>query len=121
MNDVFFLIASFCLFVIAQSIFINGVHASFRYECTEDIKKGRVCMGLIFKDIAIWMDDHVKYDWIKKPLYKCVRCMSSFWGGLTYWPAVLMLFGWGWEEIPVFIFDVFILSILTFYVYKKIA
>lgn len=121
MSDIFFLVASFTLFICLQALFINGLHRTFRYECVDnDIKRGRVCTGLIFKNLAIWMDEHIKYDFVKKPIYKCVQCMSSVWGAITYWPAVLILFGWGWEEVPVFIFDVFILTIVTFQIYKKI-
>jgi hypothetical protein len=110
----------FAVFVVLQGIFINGVDQSFSGQCAEDIQRGRVCNGLIFFPVALWMDKKIRQDWIKKPLYKCVRCMASVWGGVTYWPAVLMMYGWSWKEVPVFIFDVFILVIVNFYIYKKI-
>lgn len=110
----------FSFFVLLQAIFINGVHQSFSGTCTEDVRLGKVCNGLIFFPLAQWMDKHIKYSWIKKPLYKCVRCMASVWGALTYWPAVLMFVGFDWREMPVFVFDVYILVILNFYIYKKI-
>jgi hypothetical protein len=113
-------VLAFAVFVLLQAIFINGVHAAFSGKCTEDVKLGQVCNGLIFFPLARWMDKNIKYDWIKKPIYKCVRCMSSVWGGLTFWPVAIMYFGFHWQELLVYVFDIFILVILTFYIYKKI-
>lgn len=45
--------------------------------------------------------------------------MASFWGAVTYWPAVIYLFGFNLVEIPVFIFDVFILVTTNWIIYKK--
>jgi len=45
--------------------------------------------------------------------------MSSVWGGLTYWPTVLWVYGFRVEEIPVFIADVFILVYLNWFLYKR--
>jgi hypothetical protein len=114
------IIIEFAVFVLLQAIFINGVYQAFSGKCTEDIERGTVCNGLLLFPIALLMDKKIKQDWIKKPLYKCVRCMASVWGALTYWPAVMMMFGWNWKEVPVFVFDVFILVIVNFYIYKKI-
>jgi len=39
--------------------------------------------GMIFEDVANWLDTKLP-EWISKPLYGCVICMSIWWGGLFY-------------------------------------
>lgn len=95
----------FLIFTILQSLFINGVKDAFS-------------KGEIFGGLAAWMDKVLKKEWIKKPIFKCCKCMASVYGALTFFPFAIYLFGWRWEEIPVYIFDVGILVYLNYYFYK---
>lgn len=99
-------IVSFCLFVVLQSLFINGVK-----ECFSE--------GNIFNKLGKWLDKTIKKEWIKKPLYKCCKCMASLYGAITFFPVVIYLFGFTWEEIPVFLFDIGILVYLNYFLYKR--
>lgn len=64
--------------------------------------------------------DEYKYSkWIRKPIIQCIKCMSSFWGALTFWPIVLFIFGFHLLEIPIFFADVFSLTYLNWILYKK--
>lgn len=95
----------FFMLVIMQALFINGVK--------ESMKEHNV---LYFYDQWI----RKRPSWFSKPMGVCVKCMASVWGGVTYWPAMLMMFGWHWQEVPLYIFDVGILVFLNFYFYKQI-
>lgn len=57
--------------------------------------------------------------WLRKPLIQCIKCMASFWGGLTFWPVVLYLFGFHFLEIPIFFADMFSLVYINWIFYKK--
>ncbi len=113
-------IIGFTIFLALQSISINGIKICFEGGCTQDIEKGRICSGMIFYKINPEFFERNKNKWWASPTYGCIKCMSSFWGALTYWPIVLWLFGFHFIEIFVFVFDMFILVYLNFYFYKKI-
>lgn len=104
--DLFVGIISFGVFAVLQALFINGVK--------ESMSEGNI---LHWYSILI---ARIKSDWIRKPMGDCINCMASVFGGITYWPTVVMVFGFWWQEIPLFVFDVFILVYLNFYFYKKI-
>jgi len=95
----------FLVFTILQSLFINGIRETFNE-------------GMIFYRVKLFIDKHVNEFW-RKPLYSCVRCMSGLYGALTFFPLVIYLFGFRWEEILVFIFDVGILIYLNYFFYKR--
>lgn len=64
--------------------------------------------------------EEYKYSkWLRKPIIQCIKCMSSFWGALTFWPVVLCLFGFNLLEIPIFFADVFSLTYLNWIIYLK--
>lgn len=64
--------------------------------------------------------DYYKYSkWLRKPIIQCIKCMSSFWGSLTFWPIVLFIFGFHWLEIPIFFADMFSLTYLNWILYKR--
>jgi hypothetical protein len=64
-------------------------------------------------------EDYKYTKWLRKPIIQCIKCMSSFWGALTFWPVVLFLFGFNWLEIPVFFADMFSLTYLNWVLYLK--
>lgn len=95
---------AFLLFIIIQSLIINGIKASFDKE-------------MIFEKYGNWVRS---LGWIGKPLGACIKCMGSLFGGILYWPATIYLFGFETWQIPVFIANVFCVSVLSFYFYKKL-
>jgi hypothetical protein len=98
---------NFILFVFIQSIFINGVNQTFKED-------------MIFYKLGKWLDGVIKYDWIKLPLWKCVRCMSSFYGIITFLPLVIFIYGFHWIEFPILAVDIFSLVTVNYYIYKKV-
>lgn len=64
-------------------------------------------------------DKYIYPVWLRKPIIQCIKCMSSFWGALTFWPVVLFLLGFNWLEIPVFFADMFSLTYINWILYKK--
>lgn len=97
-------LTAFALFVSIQSLAINGIKGSFEE-------------GMIFEKYGKWVKS---LGWIGKPMGACIKCMGSVWGGLLYWPAVLWAFGFEIWQVPVFIADAFCVSVLSFYLYKKL-
>ena len=113
-------IVSFLLFMIIQSFVINGIFECFQGGCVQEMNKGKICQGNIFYMINPGFFEKAKGKIWAKPLFSCVRCMSSVYGTLTYWPIVIMIFGFHWQEIVVYFFDLFSLVYLNYYFYKKI-
>lgn len=96
---------AFLIFTILQSLFINGVKELFEEN-------------MILYRVKLFLDKHLSKDF-KKPIYSCVKCMSSLYGALTFFPTAIYIFGWRWEGIPVFIFDACILVYLNYFFYKR--
>lgn len=118
-TDLIYLVA-FSIFIVLQSLAINGVHEAFNGKCWDDIVKGRMCSGNIFFKIAPeFLNSNRNKDWAM-PFYGCVRCMGSVVGGVIYWSVILPLFGFHWIEVIVWVWDVFILAVLNFYIHKKL-
>ena len=112
---------SFGLFLVLQSLVINGIHECFRGEKLVDGISGKVdYQGMILYMIAPKIIEKYKRKFFSKNLYSCVKCMSSTYGAITFWPLVIYLFKWHWVEVPIFIFDVFSLVSLNWYIYKKL-
>ena len=95
----------FLIFTVLQSWFINGV-------------KGLYEEKMILHKLSIFLSKHLSETW-RKPIYSCVRCMSSLYGALTFFPVGIYIYGWRWELVPVFIFDACILVYLNFFFYKR--
>lgn len=105
MNVLMWLI-SFFVFAVLQAIFINGVKASMEE-------------GMILFKFSKFFEKIIKSEYWRKPFISCIKCMSSVYGAITFWPTVTLVYGWHWEEIPIFIADVFILIILNWWIYKR--
>lgn len=95
----------FILFVIIQALIINGI-------------KEAMNEGMILEKLGKRLKEVLGEYWFA-PFGGCIRCMSSVYGAITYWPVVLYLFGFHWPEIPVFIADTFCLVIVNWIIYKK--
>ena len=113
-------VVGFCLFVVLQSLAINGIFYSFQGGCVNDLNKGKVCSGNIFYKINPSFFEKHRGMWWTMNLWGCVRCMASTYSALTFWPSVVYLFGFHWCEVFVFVFDIFILTSLNYYIYKKL-
>lgn len=100
------MIYEFSLFVVLQSFFINGVKYCFEKD------------GIFYK-ISPTFFERVKDKVWTQNLWRCVKCMSLPYSMLTFWPAILLRYGYHGSEILLWIFDVFILIPLNFQIYKK--
>jgi hypothetical protein len=102
--EIVFLV-KFLLFAFIQALFINGLKDSFSKD-------------MIFDKPAEWISKKLG-PWWSKPIVGCIKCMSSFWGGVTFWPTVLLLYGFQFWQLPVYVADVFILVYLNWFLYKR--
>jgi hypothetical protein len=106
MVDIFLLLVSFLIFVLLQSLFINGV----KYSMSE---------GMILEGLSKWLRSKLGNYWFK-PFGGCVSCMSSVYGTITFWVSIFPIFGFSFYELWVWVVDVFILVVLNFIIYKKL-
>ena|ERR1700753_116623 len=112
---------SFIGFCLIQSFFINGVHEAFKGSAIrDDVNKTISYQGNILYMIMPRFLEKYKHRYWAKNLWTCVKCLSSTYGALTFWPTVIYLFGFKWEEIFIYIIDVFVLVTLNWIVYKKL-
>ncbi len=119
MQNIFYYIASFCLLILLQSLFINGWHECFRFNCVNDIKKGEICNGnIFFKIFGKFIKKHNGKTWTL-PIWGCVKCQASIIGSITFWLTVYPIIGFDWYLLWVWIADVFILVPVNFIIYKK--
>ena len=100
-------LSGFLLFAAIQSLVINGI-------------KEAIGKGMILSVFSKFIEKTIKSEYWRKPWVSCVKCMASTYGALTFWPFVLLLFGWHWAEILIYIADVFTLVTLNWLVYKKL-
>lgn len=119
MQEMLLYLIGFILFAIVQAFAINGIFESARGQQRNDLSKGIVYEGNILYPFKIWLSKYVSQYWMN-PIFNCVKCMASCWGGITFWGTVLPLFGFYWIEIWVFVIDVFVLVSLNYYIYKKL-
>lgn len=106
MNNILIYLSCFCLFVVLQTLFINGWNECFKQD-------------MIFYPVRKFLLKHIPEVYLR-PLILCVKCEASIIGSITFWGTVLPIFGFHWFEIWVFIGDVFILVTLNWLVYKKL-
>jgi hypothetical protein len=98
----------FVIFLLVQSLFINGVHYCFEKD------------NIFYKIKPSFFDKHKKEKtWWTMPLWGCVRCMASVYGFATFWPFVIDIFGFHSIEPFVFVMDVFALVTLNWIIYRK--
>lgn len=110
----------FLLFLVLQSLVINGIFECFQGGCVNDLTKGKVCSGNIFYLISpSFFEKHRGKKWTM-PLWGCVRCMASVHGTITFWLAIYLFVGFDYREVFVWVGDVFALVFLNYYLYKKL-
>lgn len=108
------------IFVLLQALMINGIYSCFQGGCTNDLTKGLICSGNIFYKIAPKFFEKTRGKAWTMPLWGCVKCMSSFWGTLSFWFFVLYVYGFAPIEIGAWIMDVFVLVSLNWIIYKML-
>lgn len=114
------ILTEFLIVVLLQALLINGAFESFRGGCVNDMTKGRVCTGnVLYMLNPEWFEKHKHRTW-SKPFFSCTKCMASFWGALTFWPYMLIVYGFHWEQLLVYVADVFILVTVNWFIYKKL-
>lgn len=118
-TDITIALVGFLVFIFLQALFINGLNECFKGGVVNDMNKGKIYSGMIFYMMAPEFFQNNKHKAWAKPVYACVRCMSSVWGSITFFSAFVPVFGFHLWEIPVLIADVFILVYVTFFLYQK--
>lgn len=117
----FYYLVGFCLFVVLQALAINGIKEALAGSALkDDINKTINYQGNILYMIAPKFFEKYKYRYWAKGAWVCIKCMSSGYGAITYWPIVVWLFGFHWIEVLIYIWDVFILVTLNWIIYKKL-
>lgn len=56
--------------------------------------------------------------YLRKPIITCVICMASFWSIFTFLIPVLIVFGFSFKILPIWIGNVFCLSYLNYVIFK---
>lgn len=104
-----------------QSLAINGLHYAFKWESKKKENGEIEIVGNVLFPIAKFFGTlkHPFFIWAYKPMFSCVRCMSSFWGAVTFFPFVIWIFGFQFWQIGMYAFDVLILCTLNWLIYKK--
>jgi hypothetical protein len=118
--DIILYLVGFCLFLIVQSLSINGWHECFQGKKWKDIEKGDMSSGNIFYKISpSFFERHRGKAWTMC-LWGCVRCESSVIGSITFWGSIVPVFGFHWIEILPYVFDLFALVSINWIIYKKL-
>jgi len=119
-GDIVLYAISYAIFLVIESLAINGWHEACRGSCVQDLHKGKVCSGnIIYKLNPSFFEKNRGKTWFL-PLFGCVRCESSAIGGLIFWPTVLFLFGFHFFEIFLYILNTCALTTLNYWVYKRL-
>jgi len=110
MEKLFLGLLFFCIFMVLQSVFINGLKSTFGKE-------------MIFEKVGIFLKSKLPI-YLYKPLIGCVQCMSSVWGTITYWSFIFLFFKLKYVHIPIWVaiwvVDVFCLTVINLYISKKL-
>lgn len=97
---------AFLVFCILESLVINGIRST-----TEK--------GMIFEKPALWVQKKLGPFW-SHPVVGCIKCSGLSYGGLMFWPAVLQAFGFHWWQVPLYFVNALILSVISWYFYKRL-
>jgi len=118
-QEIVLYLVSFLIFVVLQAMAINGIFELFRGSKINDLIKGEIYKGNLFYMISPKFFEKNKDKFWASNLFGCVKCMSSTYSLITFFPLVIYLFGFHWEEIFIWAFDAFILVFLNYFFYKK--
>lgn len=98
-------VIEFLLFVLCQSIVILGISNSAE-------------KGYILEKPAELVREKLGPFW-SKPIIGCVRCMSSFWGSMTYWPMVIWKYDLHLWQLFIWPANIFALVFMNWFLYKR--
>lgn len=93
------------IFVLFQGLAINGFHQAMDE-------------GMIFNGYKNWLKK--RKAWFGKPMGLCIKCSASVGGTITFWPAALYAYGWRPIELFAWVFDIFVLVVINFWIFKKL-
>jgi hypothetical protein len=57
--------------------------------------------------------------WVRMPILGCIRCMPSYWSPITYWVPVLIVFGFQWWQVPLWVASIPSVTFLNTYISSK--
>lgn len=119
-SDVFLYLMCFSIFVVLQSLALNGLFECFKgASIKKDNGEHDYYDGMIIYMMAPkFFEDNRKKFWAKT--YTCIKCISGWAGTLSFWVIVYPVFGFKWVEVIVNGFDILILISLNQYFYKKL-
>ncbi len=120
MTQLFATFIMFVVYIFVQGVFINGLRELFNGGCVNDIAKGEICSGNLFYSISPKFFEKNKSRAWSKPFFSCVKCMSSFWGSVTFWIPVLCLFEFKPIEIFAWVIDIVCLVTVNWVIYKSL-
>lgn len=98
--------AAFGIFIFLEALVINGIRSTTESE-------------MIFEKPALWLKKKLGPFW-SHPIVGCVKCSGLSYGGLMYWPLVTTQFGFHFWEVLLYIVNALILSVVSWYYYKKL-
>lgn len=125
------------LYVVYKNImpgqFNNELESSYlQFEKSEDVEQMRGVANIIKTELNIIADfdgRHVRfykeYDnyrfgkYARKPFGQCIKCMASVYSIPLFWPAAILIFGFQWWLIPVYVLNVFCLTYVNYLIFKK--
>lgn len=96
---------SFLIFCFLQSLMIVGLKSCFE-------------QGEIFEKVARLITYKLG-PWWSRPVVGCVKCMSSLYGSITYWPVVLSVYGFEWWQVALWLPDLLIVLYFNWFLYKR--
>lgn len=120
-ENIFWWCAASALFVFFESMFIIGLNACFKgAKSVDSVTTKEHYTGMVFYMMAPKFFERMKHKWYTQNLWVCYKCMSLPYGMICFWSTALFLFGFHWIEIPLSIFNVFIVLSMNMYLYKKL-
>ena len=74
------------------------------------------------KEFYVLYKEEVKYkfnSWVRKSVgMSCIKCAASFYSLITFIPTFIYIFGFRWEILPLFVFNIFSLVYINYFLYK---
>lgn len=62
---------------------------------------------------------YVLSKWVRMPTLGCIKCMPSYWSLLTYWLPMIVVFGFHWWLIPLWIANISSVTFVNTYLVNK--
>lgn len=98
----------------------------------EDIEQMKGVALIIAKELQVatqFEGRHVRFfkeyenyalgKWIRKPFGQCIKCMASIYTVIPFWSVSLLLLGFHWFLVPVYIANVFCVTYVNYLIFKS--